>query len=172
MQYLLKNTQSDNWVFQTCDALASLNNYDIAEDCQIKLTEKNIGEWESTLSAYLLSMQGKSNNKILEALFHAARDKNASVRTRAYRALFATKSIAALAFIIDRMKVEQDDLAFEEILLGLENTADLQEQIPASSYSAMVSELEKRYILSQNTNDHLFQTINKLSGRKIQNKGR
>jgi hypothetical protein len=172
LQYLLKNTQSDSWVFQTCDALASLNNYDIAEDCQIKLTEKNLGEWESTLSAYLLSMQGKSNNKILEALFHAARDKNASIRIRAYRALFATKSIAALAFIIDRMKVEQDDLAFEEILLGLENTPNLQEQIPTSSYSSMLSELEKRYILSQNANNHIFQTINKLSGRKIQNKGR
>lgn len=170
---LKEDKQSDLWIFRTCDALASLNNTSVIESCQIKLEDEKISAWESTILAYLLSMQGKTNNKVLEVLFQAARDENPSIRTRAYKALFATKSNPALVFIIDRLKTEKDESALEEILSGLINTDNLQDRISASLYSVLMSELEKRYSESPTVdNNLLLNAINKLSVAKKQNTGR
>lgn len=173
LNYLLKeNVLSTGWVFRTCDALASLNNHHVIEFCRDKLSREKLTVWESTLVAYLLSMQGNTDNNVLEFLFTAARDSDPSTRIRAYRALFATKSNAALVFIIDRMKNEQDDDAYEEIISGLANISDLDERIPPSSYTTMLADLGKRFTASEHSiNDRLSHFIIKFVTGKSQDRG-
>jgi predicted NACHT family NTPase len=173
LNFLLEETsQSSNWAFRTCDALASLKNEDLTDYCHYKLNGENLTSWEATLITYILSMQGKIDKNGLEFLFQATRDSDPLTRSRAYRALVATKFDAALIFIIDRLKNEKDDTAYEDTILELANINNLPERIPPSSYTTMLVDLEKRISESKHpVNDNLCNLMMKFVGVKSQDKG-